>query len=164
MHTVSELTHKAIGNYAEMVGEHYEIHGPDGQADLHGLVKKLGGSIAYSDSEESLHVRGKGDFTIYLSEYTSARRDRFTLAHELGHYYLHYLHPKQTEEASFGRGARNLGETQANVFAASLLMPEANFKRAFRRYSGDIWVLAEKFGVSPRAAEVRSQVLGLVAK
>ncbi|PPB47324.1 ImmA/IrrE family metallo-endopeptidase [Arthrobacter agilis] len=92
---------------------------------------------------------------------TSNRRDRFTIAHELGHYFLHYLQPGMTTPKSFWRGESNRGETQANVFAASLLMPEDFFKAAFSRCGRDWWALSQIFGVSPRAAEVRAQVLGL---
>lgn len=161
---VSELNYKAIGEYAEFVGEHYRIHSHDGPADIEALVRTLGGRIEYAESNESMHVRGKGDFTIYLSEYTSRRRDRFTIAHELGHYYLHYVHPEKTNEAGFGRGERNLVETQANVFAASLLMPAELFRAAHRELSGESWSLAERFGVSPSAASVRCQVLGLAVR
>ncbi|MFW0772025.1 ImmA/IrrE family metallo-endopeptidase [Paenarthrobacter nitroguajacolicus] len=160
----SELNYKAIGEYAEFVGRHYGIHSNDGPADIEALVRDLGGRIEYAESNESMHVRSKGDFTIYLSEYTSRRRDRFTIAHELGHYYLHYVHPEKTTEDGFGRGERNLVETQANVFAASLLMPADLFKAAHRELGGESWSLAERFGVSPSAAGVRCQVLGLAVR
>lgn len=157
----SRLSNSAIREYAERVGTHYDIYDRAGTADVRELVRALGGTVAYGDSRESLHVNGPGDFTIYLPEVTSSRRDRFTIAHELGHYFLHYLHPKHDEPASFGRGDRNSVETQANVFASSLLMPEAAFSRAWTRTEGDIYTLAQQFDVSPNAAEVRAQVLGL---
>lgn len=92
---------------------------------------------------------------------TSNRRDRFTIAHELGHYFLHYLEPEVDGPRTFGRGERNRAETQANIFAAALLMPTEFFRQAHKRFGNDWWTLAEIFGVSPKAAEVRAQVLGL---
>lgn len=157
----SRLTNLAIREYAERVGEHYDIYDRAGTGDVHELVRKLGGRLAYGDTKESLHVNAPGDFVIILPRVTSSRRDRFTIAHELGHYFLHYLHPKREAAASFGRGERNSVETQANVFASSLLMPEQKFTAAWHRSGGDVYSLARQFEVSPAAVEVRAQVLGL---
>lgn len=157
----SNLSYAAIREYAERIGDHYEIYDRMGTADVRDLVRKLGGEVSYGDSQESLHVNGKGDFTIYLPHATSSRRDRFTIAHELGHYFLHFLHPEVEAPASFGRGLRNLVETQANVFASSLLMPEKAFGDAYKRLNGDAYALARIFEVSPAAVEVRAEVLGL---
>jgi hypothetical protein len=155
------LSYNAIRDYAERVGDHYEIYDRSGSGDVMDLVRKLGGRVRVGESRESLHVNEPGDFIIYLPQMTSSRRDRFTIAHELGHYFLHYLHPKRDTAASFGRGERNLVETQANVFASSLLMPTDQFKRAWRRHEGNVRALATLFDVSPAAVEVRAQVLGL---
>lgn len=157
----SDLSYDAIREYAERVGEHYEIYDRLGTGDVRDLVAKLGGTVAYGDTRESLHVDRPGSFTIYLPHVTSSRRDRFTIAHELGHYFLHYLHAGRDAPVTFGRGLRNDLETQANVFASSLLMPAETFKRAFKRHGGDPFRLARIFDVSPQAAEVRAQVLGL---
>ena len=116
----------------------------------------------YVDFELVDLTRLAGDvLTIFIPHHTSARRDRFTKAHELGHYFLHYLYPKVSGEARFGRGARDRAETEANVFASALLMPSEQFKRAYAEVGGDVWQLASRFDVSPRAAEVRAEVLGL---
>ncbi|MGV1005135.1 MAG: ImmA/IrrE family metallo-endopeptidase [Candidatus Nanopelagicales bacterium] len=157
----SRLSYDAIRDYAERVGEHYEIYGRGGAGDVRDLVRQLGGRVAIGDSRESLHVNGPGDFTIFLPHMTSSRRDRFTIAHELGHYFLHYLYPKRAAAASFGRGERNIVETQANVFASSLLMPAEQFRAAWRKHGGNARALAKIFDVSPAAVEVRAEVLGL---
>ena len=164
MNTMTEpstLSNSAIGDYAEKVGEHFDIYDESGSADLKKLIGVLGGRVEYAETTESLHVNERGNFTIYLPPFTSGRRDRFTIAHELGHYYLHYLHQNKSGSAGYFRGERNSVETQANVFASALLMPTAAFKRAYRRHSGDVWTLARLFDVSPDAATVRAQVLGL---
>ena len=155
------LSNWAIQDYAERVGEYHKVYDDDGRADIDAFVAALGGSFEYAVDEESLHVRGPGDFVIYLPHFTSARRDRFTKAHELGHYFLHYVYRKQQTTASFGRGGRDRAETEANVFASALLMPKAQFSRAFTDLDGDPWDVAARFDVSPRAAEVRAEVLKL---
>ena len=155
------LTNDAIASYAEQVGNRAGIYDDDGRADIDMLLRLLGGHVAQATDQESSHVRSRGDFTIFIPQLTSARRDRFTVAHELGHYFLHYLHPKVQGEKSFGRGGRDRAETEANVFASALLMPAEKFKAAYKAHGGDTWLLAAQFDVSPRAAEVRAQVLGL---
>ncbi|NWL32931.1 ImmA/IrrE family metallo-endopeptidase [Paenarthrobacter nitroguajacolicus] len=157
----ANLSNTALLEYAERVGRHHGIYDDKGRADLHRFVEALGGQIGYATNSESLHVRSIGDFTVYLPHSTSARRDRFTLAHELGHYFLHYLYPHVEGERGFERGSRNRAETEANVFASALLMPRDEFVAAHRRFDGDVWKLAVNFDVSPDAATVRAKVLGL---
>ncbi|MBF6672459.1 ImmA/IrrE family metallo-endopeptidase [Glutamicibacter sp. FBE19] len=160
----SPLSTTAIRQYAEKIAEHHDLFGEGYQADLHALVLKLGGTIDVSSKllgDESLTVNSASDFTIHLPPLTSERRDRFTIAHELGHYFLHYLQPSLDGKFRFGRGRRNRAETQANYFAASLLMPESKFRDAYIEYSGDDWAIADAFGVSPQAVNVRAQSLGL---
>lgn len=156
----ANLTNQAIADYAERVGRHHSIY-DDGHADLDKLLRRLGGAVAYAETAESLHVDARGDFTVFLPHFTSSARDRFTIAHELGHYFLHYRLAKLDGPKRFRRGARNRAETEANVFASALLMPAAEFTRAWRRANGDEWRVALHFEVSPAAASVRAQVLGL---
>lgn len=157
----SNLTNSTIANYAELVGNHHKVYDDSGRADIAGLLSKLGGAVEYEHDSESLHVRRKGDFTVFIPRFTSERRDRFTIAHELGHYFLHYLYAKAPDEKTFARGGRDRAETEANVFASSLLMPAEKFTDAYATFDGDSWKLSVQFDVSPAAAEVRAQVLGL---
>jgi len=155
------LPYNSIRALAETIGERHEIYQPGEPADLYRLVRDLGGQIAYSDDPEALHVERPDKFTINIPNMTSSRRDRFTIAHELGHYFLHYRLQGKTGAAIFGRGERNKVETQANVFASALLMPAETFKQAFTEFEGDVWALARYFDVSPASASVRAEVLQL---
>lgn len=160
----SPLSNRSIAEYAERVGKHHQIYSSDGRADLDRLLHALGGRIEVSPSfvaDEALTVYEPGNFVVHLPPLTSDRRDRFTVAHELGHYFLHYLYAKRDDHTSFARGSRNRAETQANYFAASLLMPSEPFKAAHSQSGDDWWAIGNLFGVSPRAAEVRAEVLGL---
>jgi predicted transcriptional regulator len=161
MAEAAQLSYTAISEYAERIASHHGAYDARGRADVEALTRALGGRIATGHSSESLHVNRAGDFTVYLPQMTSERRDRFTIAHELGHYFLHYRLPEVTGVGRFYRGEQNPIETQANVFASALLMPARAFRDAFQRLGGDKWALAREFDVSPAAAEVRSQVLGL---
>lgn len=156
----SRLSNAAIAEYAQRVGDAHNVH-TDGYADLHRLVADLGGRVETRDGGESLNVRDTGDFTIYLPHFTSEMRDRFTIAHELGHYFLHYRYANIDGPKSYARGGRNRAETEANVFAAALLMPAESFAKKWGEHPGDAWRVAGHFGVSPAAARVRAETLQL---
>lgn len=91
---------------------------------------------------------------VYVDEW-SENAKRFTVAHELGHVLLHHNHlPLQRLR---GSAARQL-ETEANRFAAGLLMPGG----LVRRYASlPTEQVASAFKVSPRAAEIRLASLHL---
>ena len=127
-----------------------------------GCVKVLPiDEIEHLDSG-SLEVRGPGDFNIYLSPITSRVRDNFTIAHELGHYFLHSGNPPGTDPITVGRsGEVTPIEKEANRFAAALLMPQDQFSQYFDRTNGNILSLAGIFSVSRPAVEVRIRSLGL---
>lgn len=140
---------------------------PETTADelLTRLVKALGGEIVVSNSADdrerdggSLLIREPGDFVIRLSPYTSPLRDNFTVAHELGHYVLHYPHDDPPREpVMYNRYGSGLLETEANRFAAALLMPVEELKTARIRYKDDVYRIAGRFGVSPAAARIRME-------
>lgn len=137
-------------------------------------VRRLGGRIEVVESPTSheteggsLVIEGRNWFTIYLSPYTTPLRDNFTIAHEIGHYVLHFTPiGDQLAEADlplvFARYGTGLLERQANRFAAALLMPKAPFQRDHEAMGGDVELLAGRYGVSVPAAEIRCKSLGLI--
>lgn len=86
-------------------------------------------------------------------------RQRFTLAHELGHVVCGHSGrlPKDTAE-TFADQGRDPREVQANAFASELLMPATRFLQAVGPDPSleDLVRAAETFGVSPQAAVVRA--------
>lgn len=133
--------------------------------DIENVVEKLGGQIIYQDTNEwfdsengSVEILGPKKFRIYLSNFTSHLRDRFTIAHELGHYVIH-SNFGQTPTKIARHGSTRI-EWEANWFAAGFLMPEASFKKAVSTQK-DSGRVAAQFNVSLRAVEVRRQSLGL---
>jgi Zn-dependent peptidase ImmA (M78 family) len=157
------LTKKHIEARAhELLVEHLgqEPHVP---IDLDRLVSNLNGRVevrfdGYPDPE-SLVVAADGSFTIFVPTNTSRARDRFTIAHELGHLILH--HQPNAGPKTFLRYGRSPEETEANAFAGALLMPADRFRREWARCNGDPRTLAQTFQVSQSAADVRGQVLRL---
>lgn len=128
------------------------------------VVTELGGNYTYDDNNEwydidsgGIEVKGKGDFTIYLSNLTSEKRDRFTIAHELGHYILHSEIGKKSIRVQRS-GKQERYEWEANWFAAGFLMPEDKI-REFVNAGKSISEMANALGVSARAIDVRLKSL-----
>ena len=138
--------------------------------DVSKVIKELGGTIEYKspemsfgEDEASLEVRKHGDFTVYLSGLCGPDRNRFSAAHELGHYLIHYVAQKRTDSMHAARNGnlKDRAEWEANWFAGAFLMPTTAFKDIHTRYSGNASLIALHFQVSRRAAEVRAEVLKL---
>lgn len=163
----AQLSYSTIQKVAEKLSDVYFNDQQDKNSiaiDLDKVLQDIDGDIEYGDGRESSYIDEKGNFHIFLPNMTSVQRDRFTIAHELGHYFFHYLYPlhkKQKASKRFGRGSRNKAETQANVFASAFLMPREKFKKVYSDQNGDMQSVADAFDVSVAAAKVRAQVLGL---
>ena len=156
---------EAIETLAENLGQQHRIYDKDGRADVLELVDQLNGLVQIDDNTDedapaSLNVRAEDDFTILVPWNTSVVRDRFTVAHEIGHLKLHY---SGQGEATFYRFGRNRQETEANLFAAALLMPKDRFTQEYAECDGDINCLSKKFDVSRSTTLIRAQVLNLVS-
>lgn len=119
------------------------------------LIQKGGAGYRYSG-----HYRAPS-----IIEYNSDEpivRQRFTVAHELGHHVLGHADAPRDEPAAFGASVASPDEREANQFAAALLMP-ANAVRLLvegGRY-GSIDEIAKEFGVSRAAMIYRIKNLGL---
>ena len=97
-------------------------------------------------------------------------RRRFTIAHELGHYFLHFSdNDKEFKDSVFYRSLEyNNEEIEANEFAANLLMPEYEYvsfvqNKAYDKdkRSYDAELIAEHFKVSKQAAIYRGRKLNV---
>lgn len=120
---------------------HIEVLKKSEMKDIHGLA---------CPNEHCIKIRED----VYDRAYSHEGRDRFTLAHELGHYLMHC-----GESVRLAR----LGETktvpayrdpewQANTFAAELLMP-IELINAVDEINP--FYICDKFGVSFQAATIR---------
>lgn len=115
--------------------------------------------------------------TIGYAEHESPKRQRFTKAHELGHFMLHrggslFIDKdfKTMYRPSTGVPSSEWQEWEANEFAACILMPEHLVKEEMKKIQIDYadesdssWIeqLAEKFDVSVSAMSIRISRLGL---
>lgn len=145
-------------------------------ADLDSVVRQLGGKIVENRTLSDVYAgtikkTGKTSFEISISPYQSETRKNFTVAHELGHLFLHMgylLDPslwKEQNEKIYTRFGTNEEEYQANEFAAALLMPREEFEKTVDELSDgktiDVKKVADHFNVSVSAAKNRGYFLGL---
>jgi predicted transcriptional regulator len=157
----ANVTKRAVEEYAHDLAGVADFQPGDSPIEL---AERLGGRIAYLQMDEwlaengSIFVHGEADFDITLPRYTSPNRDHFTVAHELGHYFLH-SEQGQVPIIAYRQGSTRI-EWEANWFAASLLMPRKAFRDAWKKHS-NLAMIASLFGVSQDAAEVRRRALGI---
>lgn len=150
--------------------------------DVHKIATKLGLPIlnAKLDDEVSgMLITKAGKSYIFVREGDFAPRQHFTIAHEIGHFYLgHQQEPGDHVHVDRGnfisqRGSRAAAgvdpkEIEANQFAACLLMPESLLRPlavklgAPNLYDQTVADLAEKFAVSQQAMTIRLTTLGLL--
>lgn len=92
-----------------------------------------------------------------------AVRQRFTLAHEIGHHVHGDMDAPRDTSEQFNSRSRDPREVAANRFAAALLMPDVIVKHLVRekRVTG-LAELSKIFGVSTAAMEFRLRNIGLI--
>jgi len=142
--------------------------------ELDNLVYKTGGEIRFDNSgfddleSGSIIAHNFNKYVIFLSANTSALRDRFTIAHELGHLTLHLPAIKKENPNAIMRATRFVdpedrdqqrAEWEANWFAASFLMPREQFSRIYREKGDDF--ARKHFSVSAQAVSIRAKSLSL---
>lgn len=139
--------------------------------DLEAIANSIGLHIQYSflDSDTSgiLEKNKKHDgYTIIVNANDHSNRKRFTIAHELGHYMLHRnligsgLDDNRAYRSTDTGKYHNTSigpeeETEANQFAANLLMPRHKVKELYTSGVTNSGELADKFGVSEQAMSIR---------
>ena len=126
----------------------------------------ISGAVRFFKEDDNDRVQ------ILVNTDKSDNRQYFTIAHELGHYFLHYDEVKKksavfdvenvlTTMYRMDMGLSGEKEVEANHFAGSLLMPRKQVLRSWKTF-GSIEKCAEVFLVSESAMAVRLDVLGLV--
>ncbi len=104
---------------------------------------------------------------IRFNPYDNERRQRFTIAHELGHVLQRHVQPGGRMHRDPKRDYQRMGETpmerEANEFAAQLLMPESVLKLAARTLRSSQRLAAE-FNVSTEAMKYRLQNIGILLR
>ena len=93
--------------------------------------------------------------SIGVNQYHDLTRQRFSVAHEIGHYLLgHEAYDNDAVHVEQGRwllAPHSRQEQEANEFAAELLMPKFLLEREGIRPDVDVKWLARKYNVSEQA-------------
>jgi Zn-dependent peptidase ImmA (M78 family) len=157
---------------AALAGDVFAALGGVLPVDVEEISRRIGVQVRRHSADNDLSgmlVVKNGQALIVANADHPEVRQRFTIAHELGHFLMHW---KPGSEAFFRdeRSAEGTSpvERQANSFAAALLMPETALRRLVegRKISPLdtelIDGLAETFRVSSHAMTIRLQSLRLI--
>ena len=170
-------TKKYINALAQEVLKEYNIDIPIN--NIENVVEDIGGKIQERDALDIIYygtIRKEysedASFIIAISKDQCEERKNFTVAHELGHLFLHMgfrTDPdvwKSQSDQEYRRFGTSEQEYQANEFAAALLMPEKEYIEIMDKYTKEnkvnITKVAEFFRVSRSAATNRGRFLGYI--
>lgn len=141
--------------------------------DVEGLAFALGVPVYYQalpdDVSGVIEPDSRGGFRININDSHPRTRQRFTIAHELGHYIRHrHLigagigDNRAYRSADTGKYANSsIGlneETEANSFAATVLMPFELIERLKREGHNDPSAIGRRLEVSDQAIHIRMKV------
>ena len=117
----------------------------------------------YPEVEACVSRDNDGSYiAINPSQVFSGARKRFSIAHELGHYFLHVENGKPYVAFRDNTSRRNEQEREADFFAANLLMPDELVIEAHNSLPFPfVNSLANSFGVSLQAMKIKLDTLGL---
>lgn len=145
-------------------------HCPEGSVDPERIARRHGIVVLHAslggDRDGVLYWEGR-QAVILCNTRLAARgsdRNRFTVAHELGHYFAEQFSETPLKPAARSMRSTCPEEATADRFAAHLLMPEEVFRREFQvlMFPGleGVAELSEFFGTSLSATAFRALELG----
>lgn len=136
--------------------------------DVHGLALALGASVSEENLGPSvsgiLQKHGEERFSIQVNASHPYRRKRFTIAHEIGHLVFHshligegIIDNKAYRAEGMSKGSKigSKQETEANKFAANLLMPASAIIGLQNEGVTSSKEMADKLEVSEAAMDIR---------
>ena len=135
------------------------------------IARSLGINVFQAKLENTLSgmiakLSPDGDTNIFLNTEHAPVRQRFTCAHELGHYFAIRNDPNRAAATfihrrdSLSACGANSEEIYANQFAAELLMPRQEVSKA-TSLGMDVYARALRFNVSLDAMSLRLRNLNL---
>jgi len=124
-------------------------------SDLEPIIEHLGGEITVLPIDErgskwaSITVEKGGKFTIKLPPLTFPLQQRMSMAHELGHLFLHSRRGEIALKAyrNAGEEENELAENEAHEFAYEFLVPSKSLREVMEFFGDDTIGLAAHFMV-----------------
>ena len=168
---------RRMSDIAELAEAVAAEHWAGTRAEPEAIIAAKGMTLSfgmYGDAFDGLLEHKAGRFHVYANLQRLKTRDsgraRFTLAHELGHYFIDDhrralasgrtpSHPSITDYQS-----RNPVEQEADCFASHLLMPAGPFSKAAKKYAlgfDGVLALKDQFGTSITSTAIRFTQLDL---
>ena len=151
-------------------------HNSDIETQLEAIAELEGISVFYDDYENAFDGTLVYDDGYYIHINTNlgnkpkTQRGRFTLAHELGHYFIdsHRIALKkgllEPHPSRYNKNTHQKIEREADYFASCILMPEKRFRqdcKRFRKFDFSvIKFLSKKYNVSITACALRFADVG----
>jgi Zn-dependent peptidase ImmA (M78 family) len=143
------------------------------------IARTAGLDVRYAPTTDEVSgalIRNGKTAVIAVNSAQHENRQRFTIAHEIGHFILHKRAQRHFDEDfridyrnALSSEATRQDEIEANRFAATLLMPESFLRRDLSRIEADdcdtdyvIQTLSVRYKVSRRAMELRLLNLGFI--
>lgn len=162
----------ASGNRENVMSLLKMAHTAEAPVDVHRIAKLLGFKIIEADFPQNY----SGEIfiennikSIGINKNQSLTRQRFSIAHELGHYLCgHSVYDedgKMLEDSNFDfTNPLHVQEKEANMFASELLIPKEFLEKDLGVIGLDIDKLTEKYQVSSQAMWIRLTSLRLAEK
>lgn len=116
--------------------------------------ESMGTFSGYYDADTNAIVVNSGD---------STSRQRFSIAHELGHSAMGHGSSPRDNSQQFNQYHYDPKEVAANIFAAELLMPGEAVRTMVEQRELTFQQLCEKFDVSSSAMRIRLESLGYLS-
>lgn len=163
------MTHSEIESLAEKV---LEETGGVIPVDVVLAAKKYGLEVHVVQMEKlvkatpsGILAEEKGSWYIFINDADSFTRQRFSIAHELGHFLIHkgkqFVDEFSAGETFYRDGSDGNEEREANFFAACLLMPAKQLEEIWPDCK-DPRDAAKRFKVSEVSMTYRLKNLGLI--
>lgn len=133
--------------------------------EIYKLVQEEFGAVIVPADEsvvgkerDAMLVNRDGQLIILYNKNRPVVRQRFSVAHEIGHLYFGHV----MGNSSAHHGYKNYDEQEANHFAAHLLMPTKFLRADIKARMKDIDELAKRYEVSTDALWVQISSTGLM--
>ena len=132
------------------------------------IAQQAGAQVLADYSMSSMGLSGSFDIengrpVISFNPNDAWVRQRFTIAHELGHMELGHGPGLRDSNWSFSGSVQDWKEREANAFAAELLMPSEVIEwLVVERRDRDIGRMSRELGVSEAAMQFRLKNLGYI--
>jgi len=115
---------------------------------------------AFGDNTDGIQITHGESATIGYNQNQHRHRQRFTVAHEIGHFVMGHTNKNST----FDLNSKKPEEIEANQFAAELLIPLALLNKELKNGNKDVEKIAEVFDVSEESVWWKLRECNLISK